>query len=336
MSIVTRVTLVVSAAALMVTGCDEVRGDACACEEEVSAREGQFNGTLINGTWINGTWINGTWINGTLINGTWINGSKLYAPDGSNDYIQPLAIDLKGNAKAQSVSLVGSELRVVTTNGATLTGTGLEKARLEFDTQESGAKKVKKVIVRGVRQLAPGSDVWLYDLDFKAAQGGWQPLCTDPDGNPTEAILLSDLWNGANGDRRSPGLEGTVTFACRGYALAKCVEMGYKPWASANGTSLADFHQACTRMVRADYCGNGESHTVNGTQIHVLDQVGIQKLDANLSFVSEAEWGPNGALCLNPNNMRTGAESLSCQLPTCGAAFASGGLIQSGKVVAGP
>ena len=58
-----------------------------------------------------------------------------------------------------------------------------------------------------------------------------------------------------------------------------------------------------------------------------------QKLDPNANFVIEAEWGPNGAVCLNHANMRIGAQPLACDIPACGAGFASGGLIQSGKIV---
>jgi hypothetical protein len=124
-----------------------------------------------------------------------------------------------------------------------------------------------------------------------------------------------------------------VTFACRTAALAKCVEFGYRPWSVKSGTSLADHHQACTRMVRADYCGTGQAHTVSGTPVHVLDKLGVQTADPNVPYVVEAEWGPNGATCLNPANTRLPNQAIGCNLPTCGGSFASGGLIQSGKLV---
>ena len=54
-----------------------------------------------------------------------------------------------------------------------------------------------------------------------------------------------------------------------GGAIAKCVLWGYRPWATYNGTPLAQYHQACTRMVRADYCGTGTSYTVTGNRISV-------------------------------------------------------------------
>jgi hypothetical protein len=330
MAIGTRVTSVVSAAALMVVGCDEARSDACGDEAEVSARELIQNGMFLNGMFLNGMFLNGMFLNGMFLNGQQLN--RLEAADGSGDYIETLGVDLHKGGAVESTWLAGSALTVKTNKGETLTGESLAKAKLDFDVQEGGPtkKKLKGVKIRGVKRLAPGSDVWLYDLDVKLGGGGWQPLCVDHNGEPTEAILLGDVWNPTTAERVSPRPAGALTFACRDAALAKCVEYGYRPWA---GTSLAEHHQACTRMVRADYCGDGVSHTSNGTPVHVLDAIGVQKVDANVNFAVEAEWGPNGAVCLNSNNMRVGGQSLSCQLPACGAPFASGGLIQSGKVV---
>lgn len=86
-------------------------------------------------------------------------------------------------------------------------------------------------------------------------------------------------------------------------------------------------------MVRADYCGNGQAHTVSGTPIHVLDKLGIQTQSPDTPYDVEAEWGPNGAVCLNPDFMRLGKHAPGCSIPTCSnTSFASGGLLQSGKL----
>jgi hypothetical protein len=174
----------------------------------------------------------------------------------------------------------------------------------------------------------------LYNIDVFGEDIGWGPACTDANGFPTQSILLDDVWNPKTGAKISPRPAGAMTMACRGAALAKCVEFGYAPWKVQAGVSLADYHQACTRMVRADYCGDGQTHTVNGTKIHVLDQIGVQKVDPWAKYVIEAEWGPDGAVCLNPSNTRLANQTIGCKLPTCGTSFASGGLIQSGKLVA--
>jgi hypothetical protein len=89
------------------------------------------------------------------------------------------------------------------------------------------------------------------------------------------------------------------TLTCASGATGKCVGLGYKPLPEANGESLWDYHQACVRMMRADYGGDGSAHTRNGTRIDISDRLGIQLPEhdpGGLSF--EAAWGPEGAACL--------------------------------------
>ena len=290
---------------------------------EVTQRSTQGNGTMLNGLMLNGTMLNGIMLNGIMLNG----------PDAPSDYI--VLSEFTGKLKHVTESwLVGSEWRAKTDAGDMWSGMQLDNGHLVFEVRENGVVSERAVKIRGVAQPAPGSDVWSYDLDVKV-NGVWQPLCLDNVGDPTDAILMKNAWE-PSGERLASPPAGVMTFACRGAALAKCVEFGYRPWASAGGVSLADAHQACTRMLRADYCGDGVAHTTNGTPVHVLDQLGIQDVDPNSQYVVEAEWGPNGAVCLNASNLRHPELTFDCTIPSCGPSFASGGLIQSGKVVAGP
>ncbi|MFZ6183953.1 ADYC domain-containing protein [Nannocystis pusilla] len=311
------------AASMLSAGCDVPQAGECACDDEaLSVRETQLNGTRLNGTRLNGTRLNGTRLNGTRLNG----------PDGSLDYIEIEKIKLRKETYTVASSwLVGSNLHVKTTTKETFSGTQLDSAKIKFDLLEDGTSRKKTVKVLDVEPLSPGSDVLLYDLSLKVDEKEWQPLCVDNAGEPTQAILLADVWDASTGDRLTATGDG-LTFACRDAALAKCVEWGYKPW----DPELRQHHQACTRLVRADYCGDGVSHTSTGTLVHVLDQVGVQTIDPDRQFVVEAEWGPDGAVCLNSANMRLGAQQIGCSLPACGGDFASGGLIQSGKIVVGP
>ncbi len=296
--------------------CDDMAPDGPG--DPITARSEQFNGIRLNGIRLNGIRLNGIRLNGTRLNG-----------DDSSEYIDVLGIGLQGQATGTSSWLVGSQLHIQSSSGPVLSGAGLGKATIEFDVLETGkGKKFKTVKFDGYALLAPGSDVATFSLKLK--DGGWHSLCE----NDTDVILLADLWDPTTGDRIAGAPADALTFACRGDALAKCVEEGYRPWASVGGTSLRDHHQACTRMLRADYCGDGVPHTADGTPIHVLDALGIQVQDPGVTYVVEAEWGPDGATCLNPGNTRLPGVTVDCGLPTCGASFASGGLIQSGKVLA--
>jgi hypothetical protein len=84
-----------------------------------------------------------------------------------------------------------------------------------------------------------------------------------------------------------------LTYACGSGVITKCAAWGYAPW-----TVGTEIHQACTRMARADYCGDGSAWTQDGTMIDAYDSLGVQApiLDPALRF--EAAWGPDGALCV--------------------------------------
>jgi hypothetical protein len=131
---------------------------------------------------------------------------------------------------------------------------------------------------------------------------GWQPLCgLEPDGSPVTAIPLSGRWDDSVGTPTGGSHiddPDVITFACQHRALAKCVLLGYKPWATKGPLSLADHHQACTRLIRADYCGDGVSWTRDGTTIDLYDHIGIQE-DTEPSWVFEAEFRPDGAACVS-------------------------------------
>ena len=326
----TQKTGLVGLAMLLVAGACESEDTTL---EEVTVRglQGngfQLNGFQLNGFQLNGFQLNGFQLNGFQLNGFQLNGERLDGAPGTTDYIQLMDIDLKGGDKGDESWLVGSQLSIKGKKGVVSTGAALVDARISFDTREGGGgKKLKDVRIADVQPLAPGSDVMLYKLELKSL-----PLCE----NGREAILLGDLWDPATGDRITEADDDGVTFACRGAALAKCVEYGYRPWASVAGVSLRDYHQACTRMVRADYCGEGLAHTTNGTPIHVLDPLGVQTVDPNVNYVVEAEWGPDGAVCLNAANTRQANQALGCSIPACGPSFTSGGLVQSGKVLSAP
>jgi uncharacterized protein (DUF2342 family) len=51
--------------------------------------------------------------------------------------------------------------------------------------------------------------------------------------------------------------------------------------------------------MRADYCGNGRSHTKEGTAIDIYDRTRIQTRTPTSGMVFEAAWNPDGAVLIN-------------------------------------
>ena len=142
-------------------------------------------------------------------------------------------------------------------------------------------------------------DVRLYGVSVLAPDARtWQPYCLPDMEGRSAAIPLQGSWT-AQGEFQ-PGT-GRVTFACTSGAIGKCIRFGYKPWKTQGGVSLAPYHAACMHMVRADYCGDGRPHTVDGTWIDIWDGLGIQTREERHGHpeVFEAAWSPGGAAYLN-------------------------------------
>lgn len=164
------------------------------------------------------------------------------------------------------------------------------------DEELVGALLVARIdggIARTVRidAIAPDpadGEVLLYEISTQAAGGRWSPVCA----GGARAFPLAGIWNERGEHVRS---DGEFELTCENGAIAKCVRMGYKPW---KGERAWRQHQACTRMVRADYCGDGQSHTRDGTPIDVFDRDGIQRDEAAPGMTFEAAWSEHGAVCV--------------------------------------
>ena len=229
--------------------------------------------------------------NGISLNSLSPNGISLnsLSPNGISASGAPIGIAVDGPP------LVGADLVGSTWTGHVSDGTTVA-LRIEEAMQLAGAN----------------SDVWAYRWSASAAGGAWQPLCVDPVGAPLFADSVGGIWNLAQG---VPGggsyhpENSEFTIACRGSAIAKCIELGYKPW-----DGLEREIAACTRAMRADYCGDGTPFTVTGTLINIFDDAGLQP--DNLPWVAEAVWGPDGALCVSKKK-DTRFDQVVHETPTC-------------------
>jgi len=281
-----RIKIVIGAAlsAMIAVGCAQdgfYDEDVAAVEQQLVVNNGtQLNGLHLNGLHLNGLHLNGLHLNGLHLNGTAIKGVTLQGTlfFGSLDGTTPLA----------GFDFVGAKATGVLSDGSTI----------EMRSDD----------------IVPSVDpeIALYMVSYRAPGGAFHPLCLDRQGVPAAALPLAGAWDESEGTPTGgsriddPSL---FTFACEGYALAKCVEMGYKPWrtvlecngmGSCQPRSLAPFHEACTRMLRADYCGNGTPMTRDGTAVDVIDSLGLQ-VSERPGWIFEAEWSVNGAVCVvNP------------------------------------
>jgi hypothetical protein len=196
---------------------------------------------------------------------------------------------LQGTALAGEVVLPSGETTTVSGEdliGATLVGEDASGAQIEFTI----------TAVEPDPEDASG-EVRLYGLSYRdPATGAWQEACDADAGGGTRAIPVAGVWDEAGG--RSDRV-GYFTFGCTAGVIAKCVRWGYRPWQTVQGRSLQPFHQACTRMARADYCGDGHPHTLEGTLIDAYDVLGIQTRVPGSGMLFEAAWLEDGAYCIS-------------------------------------
>jgi len=222
--------------------------------------------------------------NGPLLGSSlaWVSLESIVMPDGS---------------VASSVSLQGTRF-VGTVNGVQVSGEAFVGARFNGTATNGSAVQVR------LDGAVPGSDrqpdVWRYELSYLNAKGDWKHLCK----SNKRTVVVSGRWNydqGTPGDGAKTNDPTVFTVGCRRSAVEKCINAGYRPWANAGDFSLDEYHQACVRMLRADYCGDGVSHTRPGRKTNLYDLLGIQTDDKD--WVKEAEWTPAGARCLSATTM---------------------------------
>jgi hypothetical protein len=202
-----------------------------------------------------------------------------------------------GGAVVGDLHLDGTLLRGSLASGA-IAGTDFIGAEVT-ELAEGGSVHTATITNVEVDAQDPSGEIYLYTLTaYNAASGAVENICgLDPFGQ-RHATAVYGTWDGSGAHVASTT---QFMFACTSGVVAKCMRWGYKPWKTVSGTSLAPYLQSCTRMARADYCGDGVSHTQDGTEIDLYDRLGIQqKSPFNLlsPMVFDAAWTPNGAYCM--------------------------------------
>jgi hypothetical protein len=211
----------------------------------------------------------------------------------TSSHAAPSAVD-----HIRSVDVVRTALRVHLDSGRIIQGRDLEGATLSLAMAGKAGTQQVHIQAVVIDPLDPQGEVQLYRMTaLNPATGIGEELCDpDPQGQRW-AFPVQGQWD-AHGRRTS---QQGFTLTCASGAQGKCLRFGYQPWkTTADGVRLEDYHQACIRMVTADYCG-GHATTKDGMAIDLYDKLGIQTpADSaghdDLRF--EAAWNITGAACV--------------------------------------
>lgn len=279
----------------LVSGCMMEVGDAGETESQ-QAGVRVFNGKKPNGKKPNGTVttlrqrhlrkgsFSGTTANGagfsklTLVNPNGVEASRLYAT-------------LDGGGNVNGTGFIGA-----TMNGNVADHLGnVEGVSLRFDD---------------VEQDVEDSTIWWYTVRVRRGNGAWYPICEDEAGNGLRAVAVGNRWdwreNHVNGLDRI-GDANAITFLCEGYAMAKCVDWGLKPWKNVNewdaeghvhSVPMWFSHQSCVRALLLDVCGRNDPQTTDGTEIDIWNFNAVLADDVGWEPRFEAGWGIDGAVCV--------------------------------------
>jgi hypothetical protein len=161
---------------------------------------------------------------------------------------------------------------------------------------------------------ATNGSVLLHTFSIETADGTWQNVCgAGPDGRRQGfPIAGRPRADGSFG----PAEPGILELACTSGALGKCVRFGYAPWTARDSTQGLALYNACIRMVRADYCGDGTPTTKDGQRIDIYDDNGVQIAANEPDMDFEAGWTAQGAVCVRhirvKENIAFGALAAQC------------------------
>ncbi len=274
-------------------------------QEIVTFRDIADNGIEGNGFRFNGYRFNGYRFNGYRFNGYRFNGYRFNGSAFNN-------VSLNSNGRLQGdegTMEEGDEVSIDSDNDQTG-----EDYEIKLSEQEAVPGRTRFKFQRIRYRVKPGNT--------------WDDACRDGYNNPTKGILLPYTFNNSTGEVSETPVDGS-SWACRGTALGKCVEWGWHPkekgthrFTGATNQSFFAIYRACTRMVRADYNGDGQHHTANGTPIDIEDVFGKQYHES--TWQMEAAWGPQGVLCLNtPRKLSYTRASIEAErgeaIPQCGS-----------------
>jgi hypothetical protein len=304
------------------------------------------NTETLNGIFVNTGVINGIFVNGRNMSNGYVTAAALgdetiggvrpswqaYKPDHYLYYPHVEGTGLAGWAWEWAVG------GWVWRSGAWFQGTVMPAGVYDRTT---GTTEIATIRIADIWSY-PGVNMLLHTVEVQGFDASntehWEPLCgRDAYQQPIPAIMLRGEWSLAEwssigGDQISDS-PYRVTFACATGALGKCAAdctdkplckllgvpnaLGYKRWAPpeqvlVDGTwvwrDYALDHQACTRMVRADYCGDGRTWTATGTPIDVYDRTRLNTAEKASSWywMYEATWNADGAVRISCDRLYEG------------------------------
>lgn len=197
---------------------------------------------------------------------------------------------------ASSLRVEGTAIVVTDASGQEHRGAELDGA--ELDLGDIGTLRIVRSSLDAQARFP--DEVWLLQGELRAAgTQDFESICTPDASGDTRMVIYSGYFDA---QLHYVGDTGRFSVSCVSGVEGKCLRWGYLPWRRApiGGASLAPYYESCIRLARADYCGDDQATTRDGTSIDIYDRVGVQQPTPGLEdYHFEAGWGTRGAVCVH-------------------------------------
>ena len=197
-------------------------------------------------------------------------------------------------------------------------GSALLNWKLIFKKKGGGEIPVRIMAYEQHPDWADGAPIDTYGLAYQqGVDGAFVSVCPGLSIDDTTIVFTpGEVYLDAS-KTVVPNQPAFVTVACRGHAVAKLKFLGHDP--NDNYGSQPENRQAALKMLTADYCGNGISHTTVGQPLEWQDELGLFSLSWTPKLEDlEARWDENGAVCLNePRSPTVNRNSIGCSVAWC-------------------
>lgn len=272
----------------------------------------------------------------------------------ANDYFAPITSITYNGTPVSNLTTTGGGWLQVTANNVTTKLTGVFLLTFQIGSPVNGL-----IEVQGGTDAPAGAPTYAKYTVMTHLNGApsWAYFCphTIPDGQSAPSYTINEpmipvggakwLSNGARIDDSN-----SITLSCGHDSVGGCILWDYPPWGTATYNSrvysLKATHQACTRMKRADICGDGGSSTTPDagpalhTTLQVWDSYGVHPSSPQTFATTEGYWDANGAVCFNSSEYRTteldyvalkDSALQQCPKPACSAAPSRLGWVASAR-----
>jgi ADYC domain len=206
-----------------------------------------------------------------------------------------LAAEMRVDGTAE-MRVDGTAIVVTDASGQERRGSELDGA--ELDLGDIGTLRIIESTLDPDARF-PG-EVWLLRAQLRATgMSEFESICTPDAGGDSRMIFYRGYFDD---QFRYIADHERFSVTCVSGVQGKCLRWGYLPWRKApiGGASLAPYYESCIHMARADYCGDGQATTRDGTSVDIYDHVGVQQPTPDLAdYHFEAGWGTHGAVCVH-------------------------------------